>query len=271
MLSFNYLVPTYRAEPMRWYFSRKEQYALAILIVAIVGALLVVSYACGRRTRAGDNRQFFTPAPAVTPEHSPAHAQPETPPAATAEESVVVHVTGAVMHPGVYTLPGGARVNDAVKQAGGPTANGHPDGLNLAAKLEDGEKIYVPTVAEWKQLTTQQGCPPLVESSTPHPATSSAADATPAGSSSKTVSASTTKAPATSRSAKKALPTHKISINTATVDEMSATLPGVGPGTAQRIVDYRTQHGKFTDLAQLREVPRIGQKTLDRLIPYISL
>lgn len=61
---------------------------------------------------------------------------------------IVVHVAGAVSKPGVYRLPAGARVNDAIKRAGGVSARARPDGLNLAARLGDGQQVAVPTRGE---------------------------------------------------------------------------------------------------------------------------
>ncbi len=61
---------------------------------------------------------------------------------------VVVHVAGAVAHPGVYTLPQGARANDAVRAAGGFSVEANADAVNLAAIVADGQRVYVPRVGE---------------------------------------------------------------------------------------------------------------------------
>ena len=68
------------------------------------------------------------------------------------DESVVVYVTGAVLHPGVYEVGGNMRVSDAIEAAGGLKNNAAADYLNLAAQLSDGEKITVPTKKEAKAL-----------------------------------------------------------------------------------------------------------------------
>lgn len=65
-----------------------------------------------------------------------------------AETEVVVHVAGAVATPGVQRLPAGARVTDAVDAAGGPAADADLGRVNLAARLEDGQQIYVPRLGE---------------------------------------------------------------------------------------------------------------------------
>jgi competence protein ComEA len=59
----------------------------------------------------------------------------------------VVHVAGAVEHPGVYRLAAGSRVTDAVERAGGPTADADPNAINLAAPLADGQQVVVPEKA----------------------------------------------------------------------------------------------------------------------------
>ncbi len=154
---------------MRLYLSRKEQYAVVVLLLAIIGALFVLSYAYGKRARESDNQPFFVQS-AGAPGGQEASVD-----APTANE-VVVHVAGAVNKPGVYHLPAGGRINDAVQLAGGPRADGDADALNLAEKLQDGERIYVPTRAESQQIARAQGPPELItrDSSTPQTVTAKA-------------------------------------------------------------------------------------------------
>ena len=64
--------------------------------------------------------------------------------AAPTNGDVVVHVAGEVADPGVYRLPAGSRVADAVERAGGPSGRGNPDAVNLAARLADGQQVVVP-------------------------------------------------------------------------------------------------------------------------------
>lgn len=237
---------------MAWYFSRKEQVAVAVLLLAIVGALLVLSYACGRRDRQSAREPFFTPGEPV--------AAVATTPEGTADAPVLVHIAGAVNKPGVYNLAGGARVNDAIHQAGGARSDGYPDALNLAEKLKDGEKITVPTKAEWERSRASLPPTPLVQTG---------ADAHSPVSSTHAASSGDGEASSADRGPKP-LPTEKVALNTATLEQLM-TLPGIGPVSAQKILDYRAAHGKFTDLSQLLEVPKIGPKTLDRLKPYLTL
>ncbi|MEU0946325.1 ComEA family DNA-binding protein [Streptomyces canus] len=133
---------------------------------------------------------------------------------------IVVDVGGKVREPGIQRLPSGSRVADALKAAGGVRPGTNTDTLNRARFLVDGEQVIV-------------GGPPA-----PAPA------AAPGG--------SVTGGPAGTAAA-------PVSLNTATVDQLD-TLPGVGPVLAQHIVDYRTRHGGFRSVDELREVNGIGDR-----------
>jgi len=146
---------------------------------------------------------------------------------------VTVHVAGAVRRPGLYRLPAGSRIDDALHRAGGPARRADLTAVNLATKLEDGRQVIVP-----ERL----------------PASARAASA--AGS----------PAPPSAGTAPNAL----VNLNTATLEQLD-TLDGVGPGIAQRILDYREQHGGFRRVEELAEVPGIGAKRLASLTPQVSL
>jgi competence protein ComEA len=148
---------------------------------------------------------------------------------------VVVHVAGAVRRPGVYRLAGGARVADAVERAGGATRRAELSGVNLAAKLEDGRQIVVPERARAGSAGSQGAA---------------AAAAVPGAGA---VPGSTGSAPAA-----------PINLNTATPEQLD-TLPGVGPATVQKIVEYREQHGGFGSVEELGQVPGIGDVRLASL------
>jgi competence protein ComEA len=146
---------------------------------------------------------------------------------------VTVHVAGAVRRPGLYRLPAGSRIDDALRRAGGPNRQADLNAVNLATKLEDGRQVLVPERV---------------------------AAAGPTGPS--TASAAT--------SAAGAAPTAPVNLNTATLEQLD-TLDGVGPGIAQRILDYRQQHGGFRRVEELGEVPGIGAKRLTALTPQVAL
>ena len=118
--------------------------ATALGVVAVVAAAYWLV-----RPPAPSTESSLPYAAAATRSSEPAASAPvSTPPATEPSSSVVVHVAGAVVHGGVYRLDGGARVIDAVDAAGGFAANAEADGVNLAAVLQDGQRIYVPRVGE---------------------------------------------------------------------------------------------------------------------------
>jgi competence protein ComEA len=149
---------------------------------------------------------------------------------------VVVHVAGAVRDPGVYRLKSGSRVDDAIARAGGARPRADLSALNLAAKLEDGRQVLVPLRP-------------------------------PAGGA---ASAPTASGPAGTTTSPGAAPAVPLNLNTATAEQLD-TLPGVGPVTAQKILQWRAAHGAFSAVDELLEVDGIGEKTLADLAPLVTL
>jgi len=148
-------------------------------------------------------------------------------------KQVGVYVTGAVKKPGVYSLPNGSRVKDALSLSG-VAADWDPEGINLAKRLEDEDMIVVPRKQHDKMFSKDQ-------TFSPKP------------------------------SAKKIqTPGEKVNLNHATVSDLQS-VPGVGPGMAKRIIDYRVAHGAFSSVDALREIPGIGQKKFERMKPYLQL
>ena len=169
----------------------------------------------------------------VVPSRTPSGSG--APPAAAPAEglaaaSSVVHVAGAVRRPGVYRLPAGARVQDAVRRAGGARGNSDVNAINLAAKVVDGQQVVVPS--RTRAGAGGGGAVPA--------AGAAAASGTPGA----------TGPP--------------VSLNNATAEQLD-TLDGVGPATAQKIIAWRTQHGGFRSVADLGQVPGIGPKKLAAL------
>jgi competence protein ComEA len=150
----------------------------------------------------------------------------------------VVHVAGAVRRPGVYRLPAGARVQEAVRRAGGARRGANVNGINLAAKVVDGQQVVVPS-----RTQAGSGAPAAAAGA---PAEGSAAEGSAAA------------------GGAGAAPGPPISLNNATAEQLD-TLDGVGPATAQKIIAWRTQHGGFRSVADLGQVPGIGPKKLAAL------
>jgi competence protein ComEA len=152
----------------------------------------------------------------------------------------VIHVAGAVANPGVVQVPSGSRVHEAIAAAGGGTMSADLNRLNLAAVVADGQKIYVPEPGE------------------PLPADSSGASSGEGGAGNAAGSASAQAAGG------------KTNLNTAGVQELDA-LPKVGPVLAQRIVDWRKEHGPFKTIEELDAVDGVGPKMLEALLPLVSV
>lgn len=183
------------------------------------------------------------PEPVATPVvEAPPVTLPEPP-------SVMVHVAGAVEKAGVYRFVPGARVADAIAAAGGALPDGDPDALNLAAPLADGDKVYVFTRSE---LTPNAPVPPAAQGSSHAPVTAVVG------------------ATGGSQSSGTAGPTGKVNINTATIKELEG-VTGIGPVTATRIVEHRSQNGRYNRLEDLLKVKGIGAATLEKLRPHLTV
>jgi len=149
---------------------------------------------------------------------------------------ITVHISGAVLKPGVYTLPAGSRVKDGISAAGGTIEDANLETVNLAAFLEDGSKIQIPFLAnEAKETSHNQ---------------------------------STT---STTEKAQSNSPTNqKININTASQTELES-LPGIGPVTAQKIIAYREENGSFETVEAIQNVAGIGPATFDKIEDFITV
>jgi competence protein ComEA len=164
------------------------------------------------------------PAPGSSSDYSSATTTHAAPPGgsmsvSTDGEDVVVDVTGEVRSPGVYRLPAGSRVDDAVQRAGGAGPRANLEQINLAARLTDGQQVVVPARVSAALSASSSG--------------DAAADG-------------------------------PISLGTATVEDLD-TIEGIGPVTAQKIVDFRDQHGGISSIDELDQIDGIGPATLDSL------
>ena len=156
--------------------------------------------------------------------------------------AILVHVAGAVRRPDVYEFREGDRVRDAIKRAGGALPNSDLNAVNLAAKLTDGQQVYVPVVGEAVRRTQ--------------------ADAATAGQ--RAVGSGRTST--ARRSTKKLTSPSEGTVNINTADsETLQRLPGVGPATAQRIIEYRERKGRFSAREELMEVRGIGPKKFAKM------
>ncbi|CCH77269.1 Putative DNA-binding protein (modular protein) [Nostocoides japonicum T1-X7] len=178
----------------------------------------------------------FAPTGASAGPTGPTSARAGGPAAGSTAQLVVVHVVGQVRKPGIVRLPTGSRVADAVTAAGGATSRADLAALNLARVLLDGEQVRVPRPGEV-------------------PAAASGPVGTGSGSGEAGPGAS---------------PGARVNLNTADLSTLD-TLPGVGPVLAQRILDWRAEHGRFSSIDELGEVSGIGEKMLAQLTPKVTV
>ncbi len=156
-------------------------------------------------------------------------------------EKIVVHVSGAVKNEGVVELDKNSRVVDAIEAVGGVTENAYMKNVNLAEQLEDGSKIYIPTKEEAEN--EKQNTNYITSNSNVSSGSSIANEKTRSG---------------------------KININTATAEELD-TLPGIGESTANKIINYRKEHGKFKSIEEIKEVSGIGDSKYEQIKDLIEI
>src|SRR4051812_7310442 len=182
--------------------------------------------------------------PAPAPHISMAAPAPTSPQGVRARPReaprIWVDVAGAVRRPGLYSLPAGARVAAALERAGGVRSRAERAAVNLAAKLADGQQVLVPLRGRSGPAGAAAGA-----SASGSAAAGGAAAGEPSGSGART------------------------SLSSATQEQLEQ-LDGIGPALAQRIIEYRDQHGGFRSIDELQEVSGIGEKRFDALKGSIS-
>ncbi len=201
------------------------------ILLALVGAGLI-AWHLWQSSLGQPTSEPLDPSTSVGPV-APDSSESPRPAGSEAQGSLLVHVAGAVQKPGVVSLPLGSRVFQAIDAAGGAAPNAELGGLNLAEVLSDGAKVVVPVAGE-----------------APQAAPSAPAGSTGTGSSSGGAA--------------------KVNINTATLEELG-TLPRVGPVTAQRILDWRKEHGPFASVDELDAIDGIGPKLMESLKDLVTV
>ena len=176
------------------------------------------------------------PAPIYITPASPTNTPPPTltPPPSPTPSPLRIHISGQVSAPDVYELPAGAILRDAIDAAGGLTSEASADVVNLALPLADGMHVHVPPS---DQLDS---APPLVERAP----TAVNPPEQPGG--------------------------VLINLNTATLEELDQ-LPGIGPATAQKIIDYRQTNGPFAAVEDVENVSGIGPAKLEQIRPLVTV
>lgn len=144
------------------------------------------------------------------------------------KEKIKVHIAGSVVNEGIIELEEGDRIADAIKEAGGTTADANLNKINLAYKLQDGQKIYIPNQNEEDEQNDNEDIITNINE------------------------------------------TNKININTATQTELEV-LPGIGPSTAIKIINYRNTNGKFKKIEDIKNVPGIGEAKFQNIEEQITV
>lgn len=152
------------------------------------------------------------------------------------ENKIVIHITGEVEEEGVIELEKGARISDAIEEAGGTTEEADLSNVNLAYSLSDGQKVKIPNINEKDEeiivVEEKAGDNIIIE-----------------------------------RNKSKE---EKININKAAQTEIE-TLPGIGPSTALKIINYRNEHGKFKNIGDIKNVSGIGDSKFENIKEYICV
>ena len=156
--------------------------------------------------------------------------------------TIKVHVSGAVKNEGVYELEEDARIADAIEKAGGVTDIANMKNVNLASKLEDGMKIYIPKQGE-----------DVLENDLEENINNKETTLGGSGTNSNVENEK-----------------EKININKATKEELD-TLPGIGESTAQKIIQYREEHGSFKNIEELKEVKGIGDAKYEEIKDLVDI
>ncbi|HEX7713718.1 MAG TPA: helix-hairpin-helix domain-containing protein [Bacillota bacterium] len=159
-------------------------------------------------------------------------------PARIAAEPIYVHVCGAVVRPGVIQMKPGTRKLEAIRLAGGALPEADMNSVNLAEFAEDGEQIYLALQGETVPVNTPK----------------------------KTSTASSVSRKSKLQPALK--PSFPYDLNTVTLKELDI-VPGIGPSLAQKILEYRTTHGRFQSYDELLNVSGVGTAKLDKFRSYL--
>ncbi|HFI2447735.1 TPA: helix-hairpin-helix domain-containing protein [Streptococcus suis] len=217
-------------DTIKTYIEMLKEYKWQIALPAAAGLLLTTFLIFSQPAKS--DQTGLTDFPQLEQTSSSSESVEETSTEASKELSqLVVDVKGAVTEPGLYTLAAGARVNDAVKAAGGLTSQADPKSINLAQKLSDEAVVYVASKDE-----------------------------------NISVVASTTASSAMSQEGNES----KVNLNTATEADLQ-TISGIGAKRAADIIAYREANGGFKSVDDLNNVSGIGDKTMESIRPYVTV
>lgn len=202
-------------------FNQYKQYLIIIVVVVAISAGYFINQ---QKTIAQEQKAFKTSL-------QKSSSQSKSLKSTSSNNKIFIDIKGQINHPGVYQLDNSLLINDAIKIAGGATADADLNQINLAQKLQDEMVIYIPKIGE---------------ENSDQPATDHQADSTNSQSDS------------------------KININSADLNQLQ-DLNGVGEKKAELIIEYRNQNGKFKSVDDLANVKGFGAKTIDNLRDQVTV
>lgn len=221
-------------------------------LIGIISAtiiFIIIGFAINNKDTMSELKST-TPKPSQTPKTiiaitaAPTISEPSDTADNYAENLIIIHVSGAVISPGVVSVPNGSRIADVIEAAGGFSKDCDLKEINLAAYAVDGMKIHIPHLGETPGFISPNA---FVPSPTP----------------------SFSAFPSRQESSRTG-PHEKININTATIPQLTQ-LNGIGESIAQKIIAYREEHGFFTKIEDILLVSGIGTNKYNAIKDYICV
>lgn len=237
---------------MMYEFNKKQK-----IIIAIIGSMIIIAFLYYIYTK--EDESVISTEEIVEEnmiENTAENLEENEETTKEGTEKIIVHVSGAVNKEGIVELEENSRISDAIDKAEGLKENADTKNINLAFKLEDGMKIYIPTIGESREQNEQNG---QSQNQTLMDETSKYVT-----SSSGVVQEEQTNGKSEQKK------NEKININTATQTQLE-TLPGIGPSTSLKIVNYREENGKFKNIEEIKEVSGIGDVKYENIKDLICV
>lgn len=218
-------------------FNKKQKIILGILVAIVAGFICYYVYA-----KEEDDYTQLSLEDKIETEEEQIENQEDY-----SDDTILVHVSGAVNKEGVVELKINSRISDAIDKADGIREEASIEDINLAYKLEDGMKIHVPTKQEKENESYANTTEKYI-----------------------TTSSGVLKEEDEKEIEKVSEKNTKVNINTATQTQLE-TLPGIGPSTAMKIISYREEKGKFKKVEDIKEVSGIGESKYNKIKDLITI
>lgn len=230
-------------------FNKKNK-IIIIIVVSIIFSLGI--YFVYSKT---DETQIFSYEDGIENNIVENNTKEETKVKTEEKNKIVVHITGSIANEGILELDENSRISDAIEKAGGLIEGADVSQINLAFVLSDGMKIYIPNVNDKEEqnknedktgtyITKESGVSTIIDISSPNSNINVNTQTSSGGT--------------------------KVNINTADITKL-CTLPGIGDSTAQKIIDYRNENGKFNSIEDIKNVKGIGDSKFEKIKDFIVI